>query len=74
MPWPCRASLRSAGGLAAPWDTSWSGPRSCSAKFISYLEDAGAGTITTADALTWAALPRFIARRWRGLDPAQVAG
>jgi integrase/recombinase XerD len=43
-------------------------------QFVSWLEERGAGTITTADALEWATLPPGAAQSWQSIRLSTVRG
>src|SRR2546429_7368784 len=43
-------------------------------QFVGYLEDRGAGTITTEDALAWAVLPPAASPAWQAIRLAAVRG
>ena len=43
-------------------------------QFVGYLEDRGAGTITTEDALAWAVLPPGASPAWQAIRLAAVRG
>jgi integrase/recombinase XerD len=43
-------------------------------QFVSWLEDRGAGTITTEDALAWAVLPPGASQAWQSIRLSMVRG
>ena len=43
-------------------------------QFVSWLDDRGTGTITTADALAWAVLPHGASQAWQAIRLAAVRG
>ena len=43
-------------------------------QFVSWLEDRGASTITTADALEWATLPDGASQAWQSIRLSMVRG